>query len=194
MVESGQDNGKLLAPPSFTALKNEETNREKPGRMARTISSDIREEREDLKEAAEQTSNVILDLGLDGIIRWVSPSWQEVIGTTPDSVQGKAIADLLLEDKDTFANAVESIKKDDSKSHMVKFPVHVGPLSRYAPETAKEDEDNEIRKEDVLQQSSEPHTILLEGQGIMVYDRGSGGESHVSVKTGEFLHLLTTII
>ena len=195
MAEPRPDNGKLLAPPSITALREEEADHEVRGRMERTISADIREEREDLKEAAEQTSNVILDLGLDGIIRWVSPSWPEVVGTTADSVQGKPIADLLIDDKDTFTHAVESIKKDDSKSHMVKFPVHVGPLSRYAQvKPAKEDGDKEAGAEEECEPSLEPHTILLEGQGIMVYDRSSGGESHVSVTAwSRFLQMLMII-
>jgi hypothetical protein len=33
-------------------------------------------EREDLKEAAEQTLNIIVDMDLEGCIKWVSPSWK----------------------------------------------------------------------------------------------------------------------
>ena len=40
--------------------------------MDRSYSEDMRAEREDLREAAEETLNVILDLGLDGHIKWVS--------------------------------------------------------------------------------------------------------------------------
>jgi serine/threonine-protein kinase RIM15 len=48
--------------------------------MERTPSSAIRQEKDDLKEAAEHSFNVIVDLSLEGNIRWVSPSWQEIIG------------------------------------------------------------------------------------------------------------------
>jgi len=38
-----------------------------------------------------------------------------------------------------------------------------------------------VEDEDVAVAMEEPSTIDLEGQGIMVYDRSSGGESHVSL-------------
>ena len=42
------------------------------------------EETEDLRQAAEQSQreNVLLELTLDSIIKWVSSSWQDVIGYT----------------------------------------------------------------------------------------------------------------
>lgn len=40
----------------------------------------MRAEKEDLKEAAEESYNVIMDLNLDGRVRWVSLSWDAVIG------------------------------------------------------------------------------------------------------------------
>ena len=95
--------------------------------MERTISEDIREEREDLKEAAEYTQSVVVDLTLDGIIRFVSPSWLEIVGTTPDTVIGKPIANLLVSDKRIFANATEALQKDDSRSQNVRFSVIMGP-------------------------------------------------------------------
>jgi serine/threonine-protein kinase RIM15 len=148
--------------------------------MERSLSADIREEREDLREAAEQTLNVIMDLSLDGSIRWVSPSWTDVIGTTLESVQGKPIKDILIGDnKEVFADVVESMKKDDSRSQIIRFTVQLGPESKLGPiqvpdQLKAEGEDGEP--------ASQPDsaTIDLEGQGIMVYDRSSGGESHVS--------------
>ena len=46
----------------------------------RTPSMAIQAEKADLKEAAQQSSTVILDLNLDGKVRWVSQSWEDVIG------------------------------------------------------------------------------------------------------------------
>ena len=148
--------------------------------MERTTSMDIREEREDLKEAAEQTLNVILDLGLDGIVRWVSPSWKDVIGTSIESVQGKPIADVLLEDKAVFTDAVEAMKKDDSRSKIIRFSVAMGPSSVLRPNILEEDltEASEENTDKEAPQSDD--TLSLEAQGIMVYNRSSGGESHVS--------------
>lgn len=61
-----------LAPPV-----NEELTRRA---MERTPSMAMRAEKEDLKEAAEESFNVIMDLTLDGKVSWVSPSWEGVIG------------------------------------------------------------------------------------------------------------------
>jgi hypothetical protein len=44
--------------------------------------ADMIEETEDLRQAAEQSQreNVLVELTLDNIIKWVSSSWQDVIG------------------------------------------------------------------------------------------------------------------
>jgi hypothetical protein len=42
----------------------------------------MEEETEDLRQAAEQSQreNVLVELTLDNVIKWVSSSWQDVIG------------------------------------------------------------------------------------------------------------------
>lgn len=69
-VQSGNS---TLAPPV-----NDDLSMRRP--MERTPSMAIRAEKEDLKEATEDSFNVIVDLNLDGKVRWVSPSWEDVIG------------------------------------------------------------------------------------------------------------------
>lgn len=157
-----------LAPPAVSSLRALQATS-----MARSISQDIREEREELREAAEQTLNAIAYLNLDGTIKWVSPSWTDVVGTTVESVEGVPISDLIAsENKSVFTDVVESMKRDDSKSHRVRFSVVLGALSK-------------LRSLDSLRapaDSSEappPEVADLEAQGIMVYDSVSGGESHV---------------
>lgn len=153
----------VLAPPAVALLR--------AGPMARSLSADIREEREELREAAEQTLNVIVDLNIDGTIRWVSPSWVDVIGTQPDSVIGTPIASLIVSDNPgIFQSVVGSMTQDDSRSQFIRFAVQLGPLSKLLPL-------------DMLQEPGEqaqPVIIDLEAQGIMVYSGASGGESHVS--------------
>lgn len=146
--------------------------------MDRTHSMDMRREREDLKAAAEQTLNVILDLGLDGVIRWVSPSWKDVVGTLVESVKNKPIAEILLSNRDGFANAIQSMKEDDSKSRVIRFQVQKGPFS-VLQQNIEEDEGIPDGDNDKADAEDEEQVLNLEGQGIMVYDRSSGGESHV---------------
>lgn len=170
-----------LAPLAVTALRQEESRQRVP--VERTASMDIREEREDLRKAAEQSLNVILDLNLDGTIRWVGPSWRNVVGTDYEDVKNTPIADLLLSNKDGFANALESMRKDDSKSRIIRFKVALGPLSVLRHETTKIEDTGEADKANGDTAEEEEQELNLEGQGIMVYDRSTGGESHVRLKS-----------
>lgn len=166
----------FLPVPAITAIKNDDATHTGllRGIMERTTSADIRQEGKELQEAAEQTLNVILDLTLDGNVRWASPTWEEVVGTPVQSIQGRPIANVLIGNNDIFAHAIESMQKDDSGSKFIKFSVNIGPDSAFSrhsraiiiPDVAEESEPNE----DILN---------LEAQGIMVYDRSTGEASHV---------------
>ena len=140
----------------------------------------MRAERDDLKEAAEQSLNVILDLALDGAIRWVSSSWADVIGTPVDSVKDKPIADSLVSNKEGFVNAIESMKEDDSKSRIIRFQVKIGELSVLKQLNNKGEEQSAAENtEKKISAVGEDQILDLEGQGIMVFDRSSGDDSHV---------------
>ncbi|KAI9781922.1 MAG: rim15, signal transduction response regulator [Peltula sp. TS41687] len=172
--------------PSGLGLRMADENQSEPPlvEVGQMMTREIREGAEELKEAVQQTLNIILDLAMDGIVRWVSPSWADVVGTPPDSIQGKPIADVLLDDKSIFADAVQSLKRDDSRSQTIRFSVRMGPLSKLPPHPSdvKGEEDAQAPgehqvEEAALEKDDEP-VLTLEGQGIMVYDRSSGGESH----------------
>lgn len=198
MAEEGTTRA-TLAPPAVTALKDEAAeNALGRGHMLRTISQDIREEREDLKSAAEQSMNAILELNLDGKIKWVSASWQDVTGKPAADVLGKDIMEVVAGDENVFAECVEAMRKDDSKSRIVRFsvtalvhcepdesgsgddktPVDAKPpeltLPAPAQDTGLATEDNALEPESSMREES----IDLDAQGIMVYDRDTGEESH----------------
>ncbi|KAF2146586.1 uncharacterized protein K452DRAFT_218378 [Aplosporella prunicola CBS 121167] len=164
-----------LAPPAVTALKLEATSAPRARQpMERSVSQSIRDEMEDLKEAAEQALNVLLDLNMDSTIRSVSPSWREVVGTDPDSVVGKPIADYLVGNKRAFADAVDNMKQDDARSRLIRFCMHMGPASRLKPkrEAQSAEEPAEERPEESDQ------ILNLEAQGIMSYNPTSGNDCH----------------
>ena len=147
--------------------------------MERSFSQDIQEGSKDLKEAAEQTRNIILDLSLDGTIRWVSPSWTDVVGTDLENVRGNPISRFIADDPEVFTRAIESLKSNNSKSKFVKFSVKVGPNSDLDPMLPQEQKDK-LEKGDG-EDGSPGEILALEGQGIVVYDRTSAGESHVRI-------------
>ncbi|PSR82198.1 hypothetical protein BD289DRAFT_488560 [Coniella lustricola] len=178
-----------LAPPAVASLRSQTA-----GVMERTLSQDIREEGKELKEAAEKTLNVIVDINLNGTVRWVSPSWVDVIGTLPDAVQGKPISDVVVSEPTTiFTDVVDSMKGDDSRSQFIRFSVRLGPKSKLlAVNDASLEVQNEASPETSAQITTSPDSaaeakeeadpyascpvVDLEGQGIMVHD--TGGESH----------------
>ncbi|KAF2187129.1 putative response regulator receiver RIM15p [Zopfia rhizophila CBS 207.26] len=174
---------RTLAPPAVVALKEEAAGSAgtTPHRaqMERTVSQDIREERDDLKEAAEHSLNVLMDLDLDGKIVSVSESWKDVIGTTPAEVVGKPISELLVGCDTQFADTIESIKKDDSKSRITRFSVRMGPLSILRRKRSRRaDEEGPEASPERSPLPDEEQILDLEAQGIMVYDRTTGAESN----------------
>ncbi|KAF2750907.1 putative response regulator receiver RIM15p [Sporormia fimetaria CBS 119925] len=171
----------MLAPPVITALREEAAGEHPPRlQMERSVSQDIREEREDLKEAAEHSLAVIMELGLDGTIRHVSDSWEAVIGSAPKDVVGKPVCDLLLGNSSLFADALELIRKDDSRSQIIRFAMPLGPMSSLRRKRSRrmEGEEADSPLSPQSPQQDEPQIINLEAQGILCYDRSTGAESH----------------
>ncbi|XP_014555307.1 hypothetical protein COCVIDRAFT_102806 [Bipolaris victoriae FI3] len=172
----------MLAPPAVTALKHEAT--ASPGHrhsMERTVSQDMRNERADLKEAAEHSLNIIMDLDLEGKIRYVSPSWTDVIGTLPAQVTGKPVLDLICSGADGFAEAIESVRKDDSRSHIARFTIQLGPhsiLRQRRPKHSVAQGQESTPRSPTNVPDDEEQFLNVEAQGIMVYDRTTGAESH----------------
>ncbi|KAI2086703.1 rim15, signal transduction response regulator [Ophidiomyces ophidiicola] len=172
---------RFLEPPAITALKQEARDAPPPGPvpMIRSISEDIREERLDLQEAAEKTVNVIVDLALDGRVNWVSPSWVEVIGTPIEDVEGQYIRDLIIDNKSAFEDVVDSMKKDDSRSKIIRFAVHTGSASIFRRDRIQRPTaSGEVSGKGEEENKEDNDVLNLEGQGIMVYDKPSGGDGH----------------
>jgi serine/threonine-protein kinase RIM15 len=172
-----------LLPPAVAALKHEaagsSANNSRVA-MERSVSQDMREERQDLKEAAEHSLNIIMDLDLESRIRYVTPSWKDVVGTTPEEVAGKSVLDIIWDGADGFAETIESVKKYDSRSHIVRFSVCMGPhslLRKRRSRPAADDTPEHAPQSPTL--DDDEQVLNLEAQGIMIYDRTTGAESHV---------------
>ncbi|QIW96950.1 hypothetical protein AMS68_002468 [Peltaster fructicola] len=154
--------------------------------MERSISMDIRVQRDDLKRVAEQSMNAMLELDLECNVRWVSPSWQDLTGAAASSIVGRPIADSLVDKKEIFHTCIESLRKDDSKSRIIRFSIASAvPHGREDALSADEKTPVEPQSIDSLLPDNTDDTTLerqrnisLEAQGIIVYDRVTGEESH----------------
>ena len=183
MVNISDETTNFLAPPVLAAIRNGDIAARV--RMERSVSQEIREERADLIQAAEQSLNVIIDLGPDGVVRWVSPSWKDVVGTPLESVQGRPITNILLDDANPFPGAIDAMKRDDSKSQSVRFRVLLGQSSLFKHTVSRPVQSDEAFASDqeALVEGELAQSVTLEGQGILVNDLSSGllaeEESHV---------------
>ncbi|KAL4920773.1 hypothetical protein BDW62DRAFT_163970 [Aspergillus aurantiobrunneus] len=188
MAGNGTENVQCLTPPAVTALRQEarSVDPKKYPTMRALGSDNMREEREDLREAAEQTLNVIVDLDLEGRVKWVSPSWKQVVGTAPETIEGQMISDVLVDNKNAFCDAIESLKEDDSRSRFIRVSVQLGSDSvlKFSPESRHLKPEQADGADDNMEESSPesnehgPDILNLEGQGIMVYDRTAEGVAH----------------
>ncbi|RMZ85040.1 hypothetical protein DV738_g6, partial [Chaetothyriales sp. CBS 135597] len=184
MSQDGSEQARTLPVRAITALKQDAGIAQEPlgFAMQRSFSEDIQEGTQELKEAAEQTKNIILDLSLDGIVRWVSPSWVDVVGTDLEQVKGQPITNFIRDNPSVFEPAIQALKSNASKSQFVKFAVITGPLlgavepSVEGGTAGKELDGDEGEGETVV--ADDKPALELEGQGIMVYDRATGSESH----------------
>lgn len=70
------------------------------------------------------------------------------------------------------------MKNDDSRSCRVRFSVVMGSKSTLTEETATDEQEEAFPMEEM---QAEQHTLSLEGQGIIIYDKPTGEPSHVSV-------------
>jgi serine/threonine-protein kinase RIM15 len=179
-IKAASNEKATLTVPAVSALRGDMAASDpSKGLMERSTSEDIREEREDLKEAAEYTKSVVVELSPDGIIRWVSPSWLDVVGTAPYVILGKPIASILVSEQNVFEKATETMRKDDARSQNIRFTVMVGPASTMNKKYRKSI--SGLPQEGESPTTKEKSSLDLEGQGIMVYDRSTGKESHVSI-------------
>jgi serine/threonine-protein kinase RIM15 len=175
-------NSAMLAPPAVVALKEDAVGTKDSGyrgAMERTVSMDIREERDDLKRAAEQSLNAIMDLNLDGSIRWASPSWKDLSGVDPESIVGKTMSDIIVDHKNIFTDAIALMRNDDTKSRIIRFAITYQLPVGASPRVTLESPHAEPVAFIVEDEDSHEHLVNLEAQGIMVYERATGEESHV---------------
>ena len=179
MAQDGSDRP-FAQSPQVAALKYDAGVGPEPQKvmMERSFSQDIQEGAQELKDAAEQTRNIILDLSTDGIIRWVSPSWTDVVGSHMETIKGKPISHYIKDDKEVFERAIRALQTNDSKSQYVRFAIETTTSSDIAP--MLDTQSGALEKDEAGPQEQHDGRVVLEleGQGIMVWDRATGGESH----------------
>ncbi len=81
-------------------------------------------------QRAEDTLNVVLELDLNCVVKYISKSWEKVAGTSIRKILKKPISQVVLgteEDKNVFKRATQIMLQDDT-SYTVRFLVHTGDI------------------------------------------------------------------
>lgn len=82
------------------------------------------EEQIDLRLASLNNPTIIMELDLDGSIRYLSKNWEYIVGTSISKITNGPISKIILgnneEDYKVFNQAIESMARDDA-SYKVKF-------------------------------------------------------------------------
>lgn len=141
-------------------------------------------ENEELATATNETSSIIVELSLEApiSIRWVSSSWQEIIGyeskhrlkssphisrSDPKDLLGQPIAGCLAdEDKACFSRATEKLLQDDSQSVRTRFWLAI-PNNKPVSESI-----------------GPPEALEIDANGILIHDRMVGVPTHVRSMLG----------
>ncbi|CAO1618301.1 unnamed protein product [Jaminaea pallidilutea] len=115
--------------------------------------------------AREQQQNVLMELTLDQErLIYVSPAWQDVIGSDPNFLLDTPITDLLAPaDVGTFAEATRQLQLNESHTVEIAFRMLVRPVHN----------DSSASEEDQVDLFQE-----MEGKGMLMRDREHGMPSH----------------
>lgn len=117
------------------------------------------DETKDLQLASDVGNSIVLELTLDGVVRYVSSSWTKI--TQMPSIVGQNMADIVLgsdDDKKIFDEATQCMM--DGTSYIVRFVVE----TKENPEGPGEDLVFSFEKDNLLE---------LEGQGILIQQNGT---------------------
>lgn len=90
------------------------------------------------------------------------------------------MSEVIVEHNTMFDDAIESMRKDDSKSRILRFTVECDEPTDQSQDQVKVVESSQDSEPDAASHAGVKSLQLLEAQGIVVYDRTTGQESHVS--------------
>lgn len=91
----------------------------------------VMQEQLDLRLASAETPTVVLELDLDGVLRYVSKSWEQLVGTSIKKILNKPIANIIIGTSDAdlsiFNDAMDHMIRDNA-SYKVKFVTSTNDL------------------------------------------------------------------
>ncbi|CEP64937.1 protein kinase RIM15 LALA0_S15e00760g [Lachancea lanzarotensis] len=124
-----------------------------------------------LKVATDTSASILMELNMDGRVRYISSIWEDIVGTKVDDIVGQFISDILVgteQDRSVFNRATDLMIREDC-SYRVRFLVE-----------AERFENDSKTDSDITTVSStlEPNAIELEAQGVVISDATENIPTH----------------
>ncbi|SCU79107.1 LAME_0A07250g1_1 [Lachancea meyersii CBS 8951] len=114
-----------------------------------------------LKVATDTSASILMELNMDGRIRYLSSIWEDIVGTSVSDIVGQVISDILMgtdQDRSVFQRATDLMIREDC-SYRVRFLVECDLNDT----DAKTVPDSNLGASPV-----QPDTIELEAQGVVI--------------------------
>ncbi|SCU83437.1 LADA_0C11452g1_1 [Lachancea dasiensis] len=120
-----------------------------------------------LKVATDTSASILLELNMDGRVRYLSSIWKEIVGIESNEVVGQMISEILVgseQDRSVFQRATDLMIAQDC-SYRVRFLVEAGHPN---DSTSSSTDLSGTEHPDVS--AVNPSVIELEAQGIVIFD------------------------
>lgn len=148
---------------------------EAEGYTDQDLTADTNEEQDDLVEATARNPTAVLELDMDCNVRFLSKSWETLVGTKIKKIVHRPVADIVIADSDfdknVFTRALEIMTVDDL-SYRVKFitPTNYNHEASDNESSNSSNEDNDAPDSIHSGISTDGGFIEMEGQGILIHD------------------------
>lgn len=141
-----------------------------------------------LKIASDQSTTILLELDMNGRVRYLSKIWEKIVGTKCRSIIERPIFDVILgtdQDKSVFQRALDMMIRDDN-SYRVRFIVETNDITS---DISSEEDERAVNSQDSSSPgsvetkhcgplSTNGEVIELEAQGILLHDNFTNLPSH----------------
>ncbi|KAI0461751.1 hypothetical protein LJB42_004824 [Komagataella kurtzmanii] len=144
-----------------------------------------------LQEATARNPVLVLELTLDSKIKYISKSWESIVGTSIEKLIGTPISEIIVgseDDKAVLQKATDIMIVDDN-SYRVKFTTPTNTLKHEPSESEGEEEEQapdihsspkslERNSNICSDLSTDGGFIQLEGQGILIHNNTTHTPTH----------------
>lgn len=123
-----QNTARQVALEHLDKQGKEKGNNEEAGASDSIAEAEALEEKINLRLASKNSMTVVMELDMDGNVRYLSKSWESLVGSPVKRIVGRPVSDIIVgnnpEDFKVFHNAMDQMVRDDL-TYKIKFMVRL---------------------------------------------------------------------